>query len=437
MFKTSMILIVPLMLFQSIWGQSNKTKHKYLSDTDPSYLLLERIQKNAYGDKSDIRHVSPPNPKALSMRAEITAEMNFYLTDSIKTYSEELELSRENFNDFWNKANERMAKELDTLTLPTRYENAQWYSVISKLNHRLMAVINKEYPNFNSRILFGTIPTTSVNASTIMVPGSTDRIVLFNEDLFDATYSLTKVLIQTLDWKETSLSYKKEKVHKKVKDPEVNKRFLEIMLWYLKMSSNSSLGSYFLEPGQMKMAIVLTRSMELFALAHEYAHIILGHSPRNDKEFAYNWLQEFDADDLGFQLMFMTIMDSGVKEEKAFGRWGALLMLGIMDIFERATITATTGKIPPAPGLDTLENNMVKGAFDCLKSPKGDDCRNFLDTQSVDSHPPLWLRELLMRNLMHKEASLSQIMNDEWDFGQALIVAGQALLLENSSLLKY
>lgn len=438
MVKVVFLLIITSVQFLSLSGQKNNSvqsgsKKQYLSDIDPSYALLEKIQMEAYNDGSAVRHVSPPDPVTLSIRSEMIALLPFFDDDAI--LSAEAKKSREAYNEFWRKSNEQSARELATMILPTRYENANWYAVVSRLNKRLLAVISKQYPDFKQRIIFGTIPTSSVNAATLKVPGSTDILVLFNEDLFNASYVLTKVLIQTFSWQEHSLSYKRDHVRQQAKDPKINQEFRKIMLWYLNTSSRPT-EFYPLEPGQMKMTIVLTRSMEIFALAHEYSHAILGHLIRDEKKYANNWVQEIQADNLGFLLMFSTLMDSGDQEERAFGRWGALLMLNAMDIFERATITAETGEIPPGPEQDALENQMIEGVLTCLNSPNSDICKKFLESKTPSTHPPTWLRMDFLRNLMKTEPSLAPIMNDEWDFGYALIIAGHALLLDNSSFFK-
>jgi hypothetical protein len=409
-------------------ASQNKQESKYLSDSDAAYSLLEKLQREAYSNKDDVRHVGPPSTQELLQINEIESGITKTPTD---TCSADLKKARAAYEEFSKQSTLRVSEEFKNIKMPTRFENPQWYSVVSKLSHRIERYVSEDTLLPKGRVVFGTLPTRSVDACIYKVPGTSDRLAVFNEDLFYATYQLTKVLIQTFQWGEQRTSYKREYVKKRVSDDDIRRRFLEVIHWYV--VKRSRLPEYYpLEPGQIKMAITLTRSMEMFAIAHEYAHLILNHAPQDMESQAYSWQQEIQADVLGFKMMINTQNKSGDEVEKAYGFWGAFLMLSVMDMLDCAITISTTGIMPPAPMKDSTEVQMLKAAFAFLK---GDTSSETKKTVSI-SHPPFWLRALLIRQTMHSVVNINKIMNDEWDFGIALNIAGHALLVNAAPLLK-
>lgn len=416
---------------------------KYLSDSDPGYHRLEELQATAYESKS-VRRPAPVTPEMLADELELEQAFDQFL--DMLTSGKELDESTKEYRQARREAWKDLRSELAEVKLPTRYENLQWYEQVSWLRSRIESVAAPEKLASAPRVIFGTLPKLGVNAQTFPVPGHPEcRVVAINEDLFDAVYWIIRDLVLTLDWSRQGgrpSRYDRNYVVQRIPDPDIQRRFAEALSWYLG-HQNKPIASYPIEPRQLRLAITLVTSMEMFALAHEYAHVLLGHK-FDVQEVDYSWLQEITADELGFMLMLAAQRKGTDKREKLMGFWGAELMLDVMNILETSQKIVSTGKIPPAPMEDPMEKTVVNGAIQCMGAPQSTECKTFQAQHYLPNHPPLWLRVLMIRNTMREtpplridqvEVRISDAMDDKWDFSMAMTFAGMALLRDQIPLI--
>ncbi len=397
---------------------------RYLSDSDPTYAVLEGFQKREYGRETTRRSRVISQEQLVQMEELMRTSSGG--PDSPAAGS--VDGSRAEYEAFRRETHGQHIREVRELVLPTRYENPLWYLHVQTLTQRIESTLQATGNAPRHRVIFGTSPTRTVGAQVLAVPGSSDHVAIFHEDLFHATYLLMKVLVQTLDWRETRTSYERDRIKERVKDPDVQRRFREAMAWYAKPAGSPSF--YVLEPNQTRLANVLTRGMELFVIAHEYAHVLLGHTRRGDSvaDQLWSWRQEIAADSLACEIVLATAQHSGSDFENGFALWGPELMLAGLDILERVDAFTRTGTAPVALSADPARMETVGRALKCLEDMESPECVSLDQRASIGTHPPLALRRALVRETMRRFPRNAAVMKDEWDFGQALIVAGYALL---------
>lgn len=101
-------------------------------------------------------------------------------------------------------------------------------------------------------------------------------------------------------------------------------------------------------PAQGEATGELTQAADVFALAHEIAHILLQHS--GDRENARSRSDETAADVLAMSILSGTYAASAeISRQQAYGRvLGARLLFSCIELFERATFVRLGGSHPPA-----------------------------------------------------------------------------------------
>jgi hypothetical protein len=196
--------------------------------------------------------------------------------------------------------------------LPTPYEESGWYSILLMDTDAIEDVLKSFDLPVPRHLLFGTLPTGTVNAEAILVPGSRDYVIVFQSGLFDfchemaALVAITYPPVPSLD---SDFNFNTEpalglalKEH-----PEVLDHFKHMIYCYI-VQGNPRLSSRLsLDASHYPLAGKLNTAMEVFVLAHEYIHVIYRHvEKKQDIEdiqkdsIRWSWEAEFDADDLGF-----------------------------------------------------------------------------------------------------------------------------------------
>ncbi|MFE4257288.1 hypothetical protein [Streptomyces sp. NPDC056883] len=244
--------------------------------------------------------------------------------------------------------------------LPTRYEDPLRYAIIKDLASRIQNAVLGLSMHLPSMPVVGTVPTGEVNAITVKVPGSSQYVVLIQDQLFNYALLFSKVVARAFpggdinsDGFQQFSADTSDIIANLEASPVITQRFRELIVGYLIDGNPGQAPQYILQQPHMGLAESLYDSMELFVMGHEYAHIITGHLDSTDRyatEFGggevevltRSWAQEYEADGLGLLLMVKAKAEEGFDLSMSF--WGADLFFNCADIVERGISVIETGE---------------------------------------------------------------------------------------------
>ncbi|MGW6530284.1 hypothetical protein [Streptomyces venezuelae] len=268
---------------------------------------------------------------------------------------------------------------------------------IHQLIHSLADTVEEHLTGPFARPVLGSLATGEINAVTLRVPGSSEHIVLFEDELPTYLLLFSKAVAYALPKAgdgQTAFARSQDRVRDIVENsPEALLRFREVVLAYLLHGSPNRAPQYFAPSRINHTAVHLLHAMECFVLGHEYGHIAAGHLSEKvgrrrllgdeDLEFdevEWSWQQELVADQLGWRAALLTT--SSEEEPSLYGHIGAELFLLACEVLENARNLFTTGAEAP----DASAGTHTHADADA-------DERN-------GSHPPAWLRREMLRETL-------------------------------------
>jgi hypothetical protein len=270
--------------------------------------------------------------------------------------------------------------------MPTKYEEPSGYHLMTNLARQVEDAASELGHPLPIRPQLGTLPTQNVNAMAVRVPDSDEYLILFESELFTFALLLSKVVARAIPFKGSesgmlNFSTEGEDIEKSIaENPEITRRFREVVLAYLIKGRPSAAPAYLPEEPYGTLAAILRQSMELFIMAHEYAHIISGHlsesktapidvGGQHGDEVIRSWQQELEADAQGLELMVRAMQKR--NHDLALSYWGADLFFSCIEVVEQGISIMRTGR----------------------ESEEG---------QLTDSHPPVQLRREMLRELLKR-----------------------------------
>jgi hypothetical protein len=284
-------------------------------------IFLENIQRDVYKDRNLWLN-------EFNTRRDQQAER--YGKDPFYIYSErELsELSTAERKFYKNKIKSELSREY--VEVPTEYEDPVTYNIIMGLSRDIKSVAPKGIDDVD--VQFGTLPLGPVDAMHIAVPGSNEHLIIIESELFYFCNMISKVVATAcpIIERETTRGTKKRWVGYSLdlKDVENNlrsndrvlKHFIETFLAYLIYGSITKAPAYIVPEEYFRPHLSFRFGMELFAMGHEYGHILSG-NPETDQliqrniaghevtEIAHTQAMEIIADAAGAKMM----MDAMLK----------------------------------------------------------------------------------------------------------------------------
>jgi hypothetical protein len=203
---------------------------------------------------------------------------------------------------------------------PTPYEHPMYYPVLTQIVTSIAegAARWKMQNIIPPTLLFGTLPTGSINASATPVPDSDDNLVLFDFGLFQFTGEMAKILARLIPAKSTfrelrfNMGAAQEPQYAVDRQPDLIAHFGEVLYGYLVEGNPRRMPTIPLGGrDQHLLAGGLMDSSRSFVLGHELGHLISRHlSARtalrrligqlNTVEIYRSWEDEFEADHWGF-----------------------------------------------------------------------------------------------------------------------------------------
>jgi hypothetical protein len=195
------------------------------------------------------------------------------------------------------------------------------------------------------RPVIGTLLTGNINAEARPGPPGEGHLVVFDNGLFIFAASLTGIAVQAIDAKfgdgHTSLTFRgPEGIAEHVaRRPGILVQFTDLAFSQAVLGSCLFADAIHLPPEYHELGQTLTDAVLTFALAHEYGHVILGHTdlPRLRQTREQSHELELAADRVGFEL---------ASAAPDVGHWawlGANLLLNGVDVLTRAASMFSTG----------------------------------------------------------------------------------------------
>jgi len=183
---------------------------------------------------------------------------------------------------------DKLFGSIECITLPTRFESPLFASLIALDSEAVDKVRLTRYPK-SPATRFGSLPTGSFDAQAIHPPGSTLPLVILNRDIFFFTGALSKALSDAIPIAEgpmVALDYSEDGIRKRLRaTPYIVHNFADAMSRLVREGSSNGAMEITLDETHNHLHARLVTAMDLFLLAHEQAHIVLGHV--SDKSVAF------------------------------------------------------------------------------------------------------------------------------------------------------
>ena len=316
----------------------------------PGQIFLEEIQRDFYKDRSLWLQEFKTRKKWQIERLKKNPFCIYSKEDLSKLSPEGLEFYKT-----------KMKSQLDMKYTepPTDYEDPATYNIIMDLSRDIKSVTPKNIRD--SSIQFGTLPAGPVQALHIIVPNSTEHLIIFESELFYFCNMISKIVatacpISNITYKPTANGTKKKFVHYSFNLEAVKKnlqrnhvvlrRFRNIILGYLIYDSVAKAPAYIVPEEYFRLHLLFRTGMELFVLGHEYGHILSGHLDKGEyidkniaghkvTEIGYEQSMELLADAVGTKLM-MDAMYENYRIGICTSYANAQLFLHALSILEEA-----------------------------------------------------------------------------------------------------
>jgi len=262
-------------------------------------------------------------------------------------------------------------KKLESVDRPTKYEDPSMYSLMLELSSIIQSgietsnVIHQETRkvvkltdldyNF-AKPYFGSINFGEINAATIPCDDN-KHLILFHSEYTTFCFLICKIIIQLmpeyiLTSEKSFEDYIKEIKEKISKSPIIIQRFKELIITYVTTGRATKAPVYEISHKFNQMVVEFTHAMEVFAMGHEYAHVLLSHTSAGslEKEFSlegvsriyYRQFQEYEADHLAFTLTLEGLKNQGF--ENYFSTYmGFETFFSGLDVCERAKCIVEIG----------------------------------------------------------------------------------------------
>lgn len=222
----------------------------------------------------------------------------------------------------------------------------------------------------------GVVPFGIANASTIAVPNSDEYLIVVNEGLPLYLNVMCKVLAKCIIVEKNGARLEMHLTKEAITDATASKStsdwFTEIVVAQAVNGDVRLAKNELLTGVPQYLQQLLLQAAEMFVLAHEYAHILLGHcdarrmleeaKDRQVRKFLadllthmdyWSWEQEISADALAAQLSAATLkrLYPDLDEYTAFS--GLAVFLGAVEVTDSAIELIENGRALPIAGNKT------------------------------------------------------------------------------------
>ncbi len=246
---------------------------------------------------------------------------------------------------------------------PTPYEDPNLYAILLEMSDDIEAALKAQHLPTPVRLILGTLPANTLEASSFALPSTHEHIVLFESGLFDFAFRMSRIAALAFPSIDPATGWFASEVdiaRDVGKHPEILDQFQALLHAYLvegdpRRAKVPAIG----DPHVMTAAILL-RSLELFVLGHEYGHIVASHAdhmgpnPSADATIRYDWDDEYGADSVGVSLM------TSVMGDFPLAFWGAVHWFACKEVFDRCRSVVATGMVEPPAATATHPPNLER-----------------------------------------------------------------------------
>jgi hypothetical protein len=243
---------------------------------------------------------------------------------------------------------------------PTPYEDPNYYSLLLEMTDAIETEIKSKVDNLKSlkaaipHVVVGSLPTGQVNAVTEPVPGTSEYLVLFHYGVFNFAFEMSKIAGRAFPPLRpgpdgVTFAAEPDPVGFAETHPEILTQFNKVLQAYVVLGDPRRAPKFPMNDSEFPVEGTLLRSMELFLLCHEYAHLLLRHLEKQ-----HDSQDEYDADQLGMVMMTKVMSDASLR----YSYWGADYMLSCCDALEQCLSVLRSGSVdqtavspshPPTP----------------------------------------------------------------------------------------
>ncbi len=240
---------------------------------------------------------------------------------------------------------------------PGEFHSPHGYSILESICSRLDSVAEPFAPGASVRPVFGIVPIGDLQAMTMRVPFTSERLVLVSEQVFWLANYISKILADSLVYEVTPTTTRAHHEPGRVESnlnelPTVSAAFARVIVSYALTGRSLLAGSYLLRtPHARDVRDELLEAIELAVIGHEYGHIILDHSIEkvscgklgevSFEEVQYRHGEEYAADQYGLILPVVYGRREG-RTQSAIGV-GLPIFLRMADYIDRARRILATG----------------------------------------------------------------------------------------------
>ena len=228
------------------------------------------------------------------------------------------------------KASPDSCDEVLAAAASTPYERADFVWLRNHLEQRVRDAIAALDKNLGAEPVIGTLPVAFLNAKVIQPRGGGRPLIVLNDEVFRLPYEVARASVRALGFDTASNGMIRTSVDRRdiaarmAAHPDVTRSFEWAVLRYLHLISGPPDDGYPSVESNLDFVISvrllegLTDAMEVFIMSHEFAHLVLRHTPGSSSglslqasgsqpvtvnETAFSWRQEFEADAYGFMIM--------------------------------------------------------------------------------------------------------------------------------------
>ena len=344
----------------------------------------------------------------------------------------------------------KQQKLLEKYPLLSRFQDKSDYLILMGLHDRLKSASDKGVINIPNNVALGTMPYGASNGYT----GTFDdgsHVVILQRGLFHFVNLTTKIILQLLPVQEQDgkLVYATGLIGLPTgiaEDSELRVRFFDLFESYIIHGDPLLAIPYFERTKFDSFFEFLLTGAELFALSHEYAHILLGHtnlgssidvhSIGNSDDIA---LREFEADLLGAKI---TISALNLEGPGAYWTLFAIFVyFWSCDIAEESIIALQLGDDIGVVGDTYLTESSQANAIDpklsqMLKDIQWRQARLDGESRLGDYPSPMYRLLKLQESLDRDETIKSQLDKVSW-FSSHLMTASNGLKMLRFDLVNH
>ncbi|MGL4939765.1 MAG: hypothetical protein ACRC44_00040 [Bifidobacterium asteroides] len=257
---------------------------RYLSEKDPAYLYLENRQREVY-------EANPGIADPLS-RAELNKPGSIVTIQDVADILSRQGCDESGQNCVGDKELYNYAiKRIRCADIPTRFESPLLNSIIATTEAYIVGILRSEY-GYDGRIRFGSLPTGTIDAEALRVPETDIPIVIVNRDLFFFTGAFSKSISAAIPVVEIGgrigISRDRDAIAERIREhPEIAANFAEAMFRMVQRGSPRGAPEVLLDADHNRLHARLVTAMDIFLIAHEYGHVVLGHTAKGTASYAF------------------------------------------------------------------------------------------------------------------------------------------------------